>query len=527
MKLSVKLLKENCNINNSLKDEHGLRESIWQENADIKLYTEDRPSGESSWKTFINGGVEIPVFNLSSSVSSALLFVPVEENILVLTFGMGFSKLKENCYVKDFGLKVVLNSVEHDTIKSLDLKTHDEVTVNKRVQTSKKSDVSAFGVDTERDMLKEITGTPTNSNFAKELTGKHTLTISCDIELSEISSKCAEIYQAYTNGGYETHFKWIDNIRAVEDKDIITNLNNKLFEDLDDCITNDNKIDLHLSPPDIIDYVTFGSIIYKGFRSRNEFEIMDLDDYISEIKSFDLELENIDSIKKHRVCEKIDDKAYERWRVYDCFVYETEYNSNKYVLTDGQWYSIDTSLVTEVENYLSTIPENNISLPNAKKDDNEQKYNADLTTSHSSNLICFDTKNIRITGWTSSIEPCDFFSDNLQFIHIKDEAASSKLSHLFNQGLVSAEAYLREQEFRRKFRDKARRMDSRIAALIPNARTKPERDKFEVVYAVMRKPYKDGTYGLPFFSKVTLRNSAKRLEDLGYKVSFSWVKKIL
>lgn len=527
MKLAVKLLKDTYSISNSLKDEHGLTESVWQDDKNIKLYTEDRPSAESTWKTFINQGVQTPVFNLSSSVSSALLFVPVEDSILVLTFGMGFSKLKENCYVKDFGLKVVLNSVEHDTIKSLDLKTHDEITINKRVQTSKKSDVSAFGVDTERDMLKEITGTPTNSDFAKELTGKHTLTISCDIELTEISSKCEEIYEAYTNGGYETHFKWIDNIRAVEDKDIIRHLNDKLFDDLDDCVTNDNKIDLHLSPPDIVDYSTFGSIIYKGFRSRSEFDIIDLDDYISELKRLSVDLDDISNIKNHRVGEKVGDTIYDRWRVYDCFVYETEYNSNKYVLTDGQWYSIDTSLVDEVEDYLSTIPENRVILPDAKKDDNEQDYNGNLTISHKTSLICFDTKNIRVTGWTSSIEPCDFFSNNLQFIHIKDEAASSKLSHLFNQGLVSAEAYLREQEFRTKFRDKARRMNSTIAALLLNARSKPERDKFEVVYAVMRKPYKDGTYGLPFFSKVTLRNSAKRLEDLGYKVSFSWIRKIL
>lgn len=527
MKLSVKLLKEDYNVSNSLKDNHGLTESVWQVNNNIKLYTEDKLSGESSWKNFINEGVETPVFKLSSSISSALLFVPVENNMLVLTFGMGFSKLKENCYVKDFGLKVVLNSVEHDTIKSLDLKTHDEITVNKRVQTSKKSDVSAFGVDTERDMLKEITGTPINSDFAKELTGKHSLTISCDIELNEISSKCEEIYEAYTNGGYETHFKWIDNIRAVEDKDIILNLDNKLFEDLNDSITNDNKIDLHLSPPDIINYSTFGSIIYKGFRSRNEFDIIDLDDYISELKRLSVDLDDINTIKNHRIAEKIEDNNYDRWRIYDCFVYETEYDSNKYVLTDGQWYSIDQSLVIEVEDYLSKIPLNKLVLPDAKKNDNEQKYNADLTTSHSSSMICFDTKNIRITGWSSPIEPCDFFSNNLQFIHIKDEAASSKLSHLFNQGLVSAEAYLREQEFRTKFRDKARGMNSTIASLIPNARTKPERDKFEVVYAVMRKPYKNGTYGLPFFSKVTLKNSTKRLEDLGYKVSFSWIKKIL
>lgn len=224
--------------------------------------------------------------------------------------------------------------------------------------------------------------------------------------------------------------------------------------------------------------------------------------------------------------KKKEDISVNKWSVYECFVYEVEHNTNKYVLSDGQWYSIDSSLVSEVENYVSNIPMG-IVLPDAKKTDNEQKYNANLKASHSESLICFDTKMIQLPGWGSSIEPCDFFSKNLEFIHIKNDAASSKLSHLFNQGLASAEAYLREKEFRKKFKNKARNMNSNISNLLPDARPKPKRDEFTVVYAVMRKPYKDGSYGLPFFSKVTLRNSAKRLEDLGYKVNFSWIKKEL
>jgi uncharacterized protein (TIGR04141 family) len=526
MKLNIKLLKQNYNIAQSLKDSHNLTTSRWNHDENITLYTEDKFSGQSSWKSFINEGVKNPVFSLSSSISSALMFVPIDDKILVVSFGMAHSKLKENCFVKDFGLKVVLNSVEHNTIKSLDLKTHDEITVNKRVQTSKKADISAFGVDTERDMLKEITGTPIDVSFAKELTGKHALTISCDITPSEIASKCKEIYDAYTNRRYETHFKWIDNIRVIEDKDLINTLNNKLFVDLDDCVTNDNAIDLHLSPPDIINYSSFGTIIYKGFRSKKEFDILDVDNYISELKRFSVNLKNIQSIKNHRVAEKEDTSVVDKWKIYDCFVYETEHDTKKYVLSDGQWYSIDKSLVEEVDNYIDSIPRG-ISLPDAKKTDNEEKYNVDLESSHSANLICFDKKLIKLTGWSSSIEPCDFFSKDLEFIHIKDNASSSKLSHLFNQGIVSAEAYLREKDFRKIFKDKARTINPTISSLLPDARLKLERDKFKIVYAVMRKPYRDGTYGLPFFSKVTLRNSAKRLEDLGYKVSFSWIKKIL
>jgi len=60
-------------------------------------------------------------------------------------------------------------------------------------------------------------------------------------------------------------------------------------------------------------------------------------------------------------------------------------------------------------------------------------------------------------GGASSLEPCDFLSNDKQFIHLKDGHGSAPISHLWNQGLVSAEGVRAgTRKFRKDFRTAAR-----------------------------------------------------------------------
>ena len=61
--------------------------------------------------------------------------------------------------------------------------------------------------------------------------------------------------------------------------------------------------------------------------------------------------------------------------------------------------------------------------------------------------------------------------------------------------------------------------------LLPMAAQKPVRNDFKVVYGVMRKPYKDGSLGLPFFSKVSLQAAVRRLEEFGIPVAIELIQK--
>jgi uncharacterized protein (TIGR04141 family) len=87
----------------------------------------------------------------------------------------------------------------------------------------------------------------------------------------------------------------------------------------------------------------------------------------------------------------------------------------------------------------------------------------------------------------ASLEPCDFLSTSRQFIHLKDGHSSDPISHLWNQGVVSAEAFVRDEKFRRDLRAAAQdrqKMAKKTGfdKLLPDGRSKPIPSDFTVVY---------------------------------------------
>lgn len=131
---------------------------------------------------------------------------------------------------------------------------------------------------------------------------------------------------------------------------------------------------------------------------------------------------------------------------------------------------------------------------------------------------CLMDRNLIMFGG-SRIEFCDLYSSERQMIHVKKYTGSSVLSHLFMQGLVSAESFL-DKEFRALVNEK-----------LGNEFTVPERDEdfsvsdYEVVYVIASRHIReDGKPQIPFFSKVSLHAAVKQLRRLKYRVSIKGVR---
>jgi uncharacterized protein (TIGR04141 family) len=85
--------------------------------------------------------------NLFNASTSALFLFRAAERRFAVTFGYGRFLLEPESYVHDFGLRVVLNTVEPDRIKSVDARTVDELTMHTRRNASRESPFDDFGVD--------------------------------------------------------------------------------------------------------------------------------------------------------------------------------------------------------------------------------------------------------------------------------------------------------------------------------------------------------------------------------------------
>ena len=56
---------------------------------------------------------------------------------MVITFGYGRHLLDMECFVTDFGIKTALNTLNHATLRSVDVITLDEQGVQKKAQASR------------------------------------------------------------------------------------------------------------------------------------------------------------------------------------------------------------------------------------------------------------------------------------------------------------------------------------------------------------------------------------------------------
>lgn len=136
---------------------------------------------------------------------------------------------------------------------------------------------------------------------------------------------------------------------------------------------------------------------------------------------------------------------------------------------------------------------------------------------------------VRLTSRTTPIEICDLLTSSGSLIHVKRKLNSSSLSHLFSQGLVSADLMLMSEEFRKKVHQRIRSLEHQRAAVNSFSRLFSvgkgiSPSAFTVVYAIIaRWKQKSLSEALPFFSKVNLRRCAQDLRRMGYAVAYSQI----
>jgi uncharacterized protein (TIGR04141 family) len=189
------------------------------------------------------------------------------------------------------------------------------------------------------------------------------------------------------------------------------------------------------------------------------------------------------------------------------------------VLSGGDWYRIDKSYRDKVESFVRKVPELELKLPGADAMQGEDAYN--LAAAEAVNGVCLDQKLVGVGG-IDRIEVCDVLTKDGLFIHVKKRGRSSTLSHLFAQGVTSAEMLLNDDEFRKDAAKRVKEVDATFAAAIPQ---KPgAREKIEVAFVILSRGQRpEKPYGLPFFSLVSLKAATERLQGAGVKV---WAKEI-
>lgn len=534
--LTLRLLRKGATPNTALKTDHDLTEVP---STTGSLFVGQSPATPPSWIKFLSRLSPDGVAVLRTQSCSAVLFVGAGSKkgrrLFALCFGQGHHSLDEDAIQRGFGLRVVLNSVSRTGLRTLDSATLDTTVMQRRVQASRDTDLSAFDLDANRDLLRLASGTPSSSDFAKALAGKDALTLRAHVAPEDLEDHCAKALTIYSATHYKTDFAFIDHVQPIEERLMTSQLDALAFAELSKLVAGAAS-DLHLAIPDVLapeeglEIGYFGTGLQPG--SKTGYGELTIEDYVAELQKGDFgQIADMAALRASHEVRVIADGEGDRSRkrkLYGCFVLETIKAGHTYVLFDGQWFLVEANYHKEVEQAYAALCKPAFRAATTAK--NEQAFIEELKGE--ANLLCMDQTRVAPRGApNAAIEPCDFLSKSKQLIHLKDGHSSQPLSHLWNQGLVSAEAFVDDATFRKGFRSQAGKREKKhgktgFVALLPDGRSKPTPSDYTVIYGVMRHPYvASATLGLPFFSKVAFRAAAQRIARMGFMVELHLVQK--
>lgn len=492
---SIYLLKDTFNAQNTLKEEHGL-ELIDEENTNLPdgaiMYVADRPSTPPWWKNY--WGISKTIFQVQKG---ALVFLPIDNRWVVLTFGMTYHQLKDSSYEYDFGLRCTLNALDPEKIKSTDI-LEPESAKRERIQSPTASNLTFFDINQDESIVKKLTGAVREEfqDILTNVTGASSLRITSKVEADEITALCANLLEIYNRTDYLQSFPDIQNIVPVKDPDKVLELNQQLLDAF-----RDEPRELVLTIPEIIDHTNAFVVKYSGTgRSTLEFNDIFIGDYRQYLRDREVdEINDVLDFQRHQMII-VDENGItlRKFPIYKCFLYDCELEGNYFHLCEGEWYQIDNNYIEKLQNTLDPFFKDNHDFLVACDDLREDGYNQRISTSNSG-VACLDKKNISPNG-QRQIEPCDLISNKgneLELVHVKISTRSSSLSHLFNQGYNSAAMLRMELESRTKLKD--------LLGNDINMDTLIDDNKFSVVYGIItKKDAVNKSKNLPIFSRISL-----------------------
>ena len=523
--LVVFLIKEDVQeFNDCLKSADKLSSSKLKDSYELDgmIYYCDSSKKIPRWKSYLDELSSETIAITENASNKAIILLRIKERIMAVVFGYGRSFLKEECLERNFGLRVALNIINPNKMRSINAATIEDMVVTTQRQASYSTAQEEFGLNETNDIMRGLTGEPSNPIYGNHISGKDSLVVSVCMQMTELKEKLELYYEAYKGEQYKKiGFEWVDNVSEIRDSSQAEALDFELVS----AIKRREVNHLHIAPPETTDWDHIIGFCYSGIGKRtgdpeNYNLDLDLTEYIEKINP---ETNVYQKIRRDKLYAMTSDSTpFVVCSIYTALVFQTKYEDKTYILNAGTWYYVESSFFKQVNDFVNTkIPAANVVLPDCPLDMNEGAYN-EMAVKDNSDFCLMDKKLISVAGGPKQIEACDIFTRDKKMIHVKNKGQSSQLSHLFSQGKVAAECFVSDLNFRKQVADIVTR---KFGVEVFDYKQRPQSDEFEIVYAIIDTQPPSTEVNLPFFSKVNLMISAQELDRMRFKYSICFVHK--
>lgn len=502
------------------------------------LYVRNTPDHALPWQAFVREGFGPDVRFPLMPGSSALVVVAIGEprQFYALPFGVaGRYLLRDGVFERSFGLRAALNllfsgdastaTAPAGRVQSVDTTLLGTTTMKARKQASRLSTLETFDVDRLREMLRQLVVRPTDEDaWGARFVGSDAAKVGKDVDFADIGDFCVRVADVADRKDYRDHVPWVDQVRLVQDPEERQAVRDAVVAEL----KAGNPSDLFaLSPPEIVDWLGVSGFQVTRDRRARRRDVR--------IKRPDVELQHVltsefradvdfDTLREEQLFVLDgDDRDAARWSLWRCLAGSIEVDGRTYVLEDGDIFETEPDFMHDLNRLVDGLPDAAVELPDCPARLHEPAYNVQAAAGDG--LLLLDRKLVP-PGYSTPIEVCDILSLSRNLVHVKRHFSADGLSHLFSQGLVSAEAMHQFPEFRANVAQECRDQGSvPHAALFEDERFDPS--KWEVVYGIVAAwRGRAASAAIPFFSKLTLSHAATRLTRYGFAVSLKRIERL-
>lgn len=338
------------------------------------------------------------------------------------------------------------------------------------------------------------------------------------IELSEIAVDRSRAVD------YREAFSWIDNIKFVDDEELIA----ELRADLVGILTqhpDSPSVDAVL-PDDLIEAGEDRSIRYILFpheRGTGQGRITLATTAIATLlgrftdpsAALDAELRFLDE----------SNQLIGTATVVECLSANMRFADKEFIAYDGDFYEVDSDFVGRINEEVMRIPKSSLSYP-PYHGETEPRYNSMVGRDYPRDFIELDRALIEMPG-EYGVEASDLVAASGALIHVKRKGKSSTLSHLFLQAANSCELLRRAPEawdqVRMMMEQRARDPVTAARATAAQATAQQHREAVEVVFGFLGDWRDRSVVNLPLFSRISLVNETRRIANLGFRATVALI----
>ncbi len=468
-----------------------------------------------------------PVKNKSSC---AVVLFQQSDRIFAATFGHGWMFLDADRLESDFGLRVAINALDDKKLKRLERSNLGDALKGVTLSSFRRG-FETFGIDEALDLVRKISGSTKGDAPGDSITGSKALTISGDFTLTQLPELAEDALALMQSIAYrDTPFKVIDVVTPVTSSVEVTELDEVAATSIRE---RRGEFELGLPSEYLDEEVAFK---FKGVNLRGSYPNLTMENYQAALGD-DLEHLEVDRMRKDRVVAVFDDndRPDRAWSIKSALVGSVAHRGGRYAINDNEWYRLDEAFKNtidrnfdEVQERWDVAPTPLRTLVNEVGDDSryqtEESYNRE--TADRLGYCLLDSNLVAIPDiQRSEFEVCDLLDiEGKRLIHVKKSSRRSNvLSHFFKQGGNSA---LQLKSFPTAWETTlgivnaeygAQRSAALQAALDDRARP------WKIEFHIADTPRADGTFRIPFFSRITLRDEVQRLRAMEYGVGMRFI----